>query len=214
MSDRGDHLRSLLREAARTLRARATDFEPLARAKQMLGELVHGRVLLPTEALRTQLLRVPELDSLWLEVRASGVLIDATFSHGEPLRLTLVPVAARFAPHGAKELIWRVEPAEVAVAAHVTDLAAALSVAVARALWAPALPPDDGGPPDAIVERDPGAELRVDLRTIPMVRRLRGPAQALLDALALASLGAEDGALRLGLRLPGMPPGAGRPPRS
>ena len=212
MSERGDRLRSLLREAAQTVRAGAERLAPLTTARQLLGELRHGRVLLPANALRTQLLRVPDLESLWLEVRASGVLIDASFSRGEPLRLTLVPVAARFAPRGAKELIWRVEPPERATGPRVADLAAAVSVAVARALWAPVLPPDEGEAPDAIVERDPGAELRVDLRTIPMVRKLRGPSQALLDALALASLGSEDGALTLGLRLPGMPPGSAPPP--
>lgn len=207
MSERSDRFRSLIRDAARTVRTRAERFAPIANARQLFGELRHGRVLLPAEALRTQLLRVPELESLWLEVRASGILIDATFTRGEPLRLTLVPVAARFAGRGAKELIVRVEPAELAGGARVADLAAAVSVAVARALWAPVLPPDDGAPPDAIVERDPGAELRIDLRTIPMVRKLKGPAQALLDALALASFSAEDGALSLGLQLPGMPPG-------
>jgi hypothetical protein len=212
LSERGDRLRSLLREGARAVRARAAELAPIARVRQTLSELRLGRVLLPAEALRAQLLRVPELDSLWLEVRASGVQIDASFSRGEPVRLTLVPVAARFAPRGAKELIWRVEPPERASGARAADLAAAVSVAVARALWAPVLPPDDGAPPDAIVERDPGAELRVDLRTIPVVRKLRGPAQALLDALALTSLGAEDGALQLGLRLPGMPPGSGASP--
>lgn len=206
MSDRSDRFRSLIRDAARTVRTRAESFAPIAGMRQMLGELRHGRVLLPAEALRTQLLRVPELETLWLEVRPSGVLIDASFTRGEPLRFTLVPVAARFAPRGAKELILRVEPVELAGGARVADLAAALSVAVARALWAPVLPPDDGASPDAIVERDPGAELRIDLRTIPMVRKLKGPAHALLDALALASFSAEDGALSLGLQLPGMPP--------
>jgi len=211
VSERSDRFRSLIRDAARTVRSRAASFAPIANARQMLGELRHGRVMLPADALRTQLLRVPDLDSLWLDVRPSGILIDASFTRGEPLRLTLVPVAARFAPHGAKELIVRVEPPELAGGARVADLAAAVSVAVARALWAPVLPPDDGSAPDAIVERDPNAELRIDLRTIPMVRKLRGPGQALLDALALASFGAEDGAIALRLLLPGMVPSAAQP---
>ncbi len=214
MSEGGDRLRSLLRGAAREVQRRAEAFPPLAQARRLLGELRHGRLLVPADALRAQLLRVPELDSLWLEVRPEGVLLDASFTRGEPLRVTLVPVTARFAPRGAKELVFRVEPPERAGSARTADLCAALAVAVARALWAPLLPPDDGAPPDAIIDRDPGAELRIDLRSLPPIRRLRGAQQALLDGIPLVGFGATQGALVLQLPVPGAARGGRRPRRS
>jgi len=209
MSEGGDRLRSLLRGAAREVTRRAASFAPLAEARRVFGELRQGRIPVPAESLRTQLLRVPDLDSLWIDVTPAGVRVDASFTRGEPVRVTFVPVAARFAPRGANELVFRVEPPEHAGSARVADLCAALAAAVARAIWAPILPPDDGSAADAIVERDADAELRVDLRSLTPLRRLRGPQQAVLDGMPIVGVGATQGALYLQIPVPGVRPNGG-----
>ncbi len=209
MSEGSDRLRSLLRGAAREVTRRAASFAPLVEARRVFGELRQGRIPVPTDSLRAQLLRVPELDSLWLDVGPEGVRVDASFTRGTSVRVTFVPVAARFAPRGAKELVFRVEPPEHASGARVADLCAALAAAVARTVWAAILPPDDGSAPDAIVERDANAELRIDLRTLPAIRRLRGPQQAVLDGMPIVGVGASENGLYLQIPVPGMrPPGA------
>jgi len=209
VSEGGDRLRSLLRGAAREVTRRATSFAPLVEARRVFGELRQGRIPVPAESLRAQLLRVPDLDSLWIDVTPAGVRVDASFTRGEPVRVTFVPVAARFAPRGAKELVFRVEPPEHAGSARVADLCAALAAAVARAIWAPILPPDDGSAADAIVERDADAELRVDLRSLTPLRRLRGPQQAVLDGMPIVGVGATQGALYLQIPVPGVRPNGG-----
>jgi len=209
VSEGGDRLRSLLRGAAREVTRRATSFAPLVEARRVFGELRQGRIPVPAESLRAQLLRVPDLDSLWIDVTPAGVRVDASFTRGEPVRVTFVPVAARFAPRGAKELVFRVEPPEHAGSARVADLCAALAAAVARAIWAPILPPDDGSAADAIVERDADAELRVDLRSLTPLRRLRGPQQAVLDGMPIVGVGSTQGALYLQIPVPGVRPNGG-----
>jgi hypothetical protein len=209
VSDGSDRLRSLLRGAAREVSRRAASFAPLAEARRVFGELRQGRIPVPAEALRAQLLRVPDLDSLWIDVTPEGVRVDASFTRGEPVRVTFVPVAARFAPRGAKELVFRVEPPEHAGGARVADLCAALAAAVARAIWAPILPPDDGSAADAIVERDADAELRIDLRSLTPLRRLRGPQQAVLDGMPIVGVGASESGLYLQIPVPGVRPNGG-----
>jgi hypothetical protein len=66
---------------------------------------------------------------------------------------------------------------------------------------APLDSPDVGG---AIVERESPGRLRVDLRSVPAVRRFASTQAAtmIFDVLELESLRVEPGALSLKLRLP------------
>jgi hypothetical protein len=81
-------------------------------------------------------------------------------------------------------------------------LVGAIAALVAHVLWAPFFGRLLNPSYDVIAERD-GAEVRVDLRSVPAVRAAynKGLSQ-LLDMLELGGLGVVDGALRLQIKLP------------
>jgi hypothetical protein len=110
----------------------------------------------------------------------------------------------RFAPRGAKEISFDVEPPD----AHDVSIVSALAGCIAKATWpmiAPTGSIDVGG---AIVERDKPGRLRVDLRSVPAVRRFASTQTAamIFDVLELESLRVEPGALALKLKLPQLTP--------
>jgi hypothetical protein len=84
----------------------------------------------------------------------------------------------------------------------VRDLIAAIGALIAHALWAPFLGRLLNPSYDAIAERE-GAEVRVDLRSVPAVRmaQQKGLGQ-LFDFLELSNVHVTDGALRLTVKLP------------
>ena len=121
------------------------------------------------------------------------------------LAFALTPRGARFAPRGAKEVLFQVTPAAHVTQAKVRTAVGSLAGAVAHALWAVVLgAPDAEHLVGAIVDRDGNEQVRVDLRSVPAVRALqgRGPAALVIDMLELERLEVEDGQLVLKLKLP------------
>ena len=115
----------------------------------------------------------------------------------------MIPLVAAFAPSGAKDVSFRVEPAQAAEERALSDVVGAIAWQMAYAIWGPFMTTDTERTPWAFVERD-GDVLRVDLRTVPAVRAaLRRPPLALvIEALCVETMAAEPGALRLKLALP------------
>ena len=123
---------------------------------------------------------------------------------GREVQFSLAPRSVRFAPRGAKEISFDVEPPD----AHDTSIVSALAGCIAKATWpmiAPPGSPDVGG---AIVERESPGRVRVDLRSVPAVRRFASTQAAtmIFDVLELESLRVEAGALSLKLKLPQLTP--------
>jgi hypothetical protein len=149
------------------------------------------------------LMRVEGVREASVVCREPRIWIEATLGD-ERVSLSLQPLGARFAPRGAKELIFVVEPAELAGKSQVRDLVGALAALVAHTLWAPFLGRPANVRYDAIAERD-GAEVRVDLRSVPAVRtaQQRGLAQ-MFDVLELSGMHVQEGALRLHVKLPSL----------
>jgi hypothetical protein len=125
-------------------------------------------------------------------------------ANGHEVHFSLAPVAVRFAPRGAKEISFDVEPPGTFDHSIVGSLAAC----IARATWPMILPPDARDVGSAIVERESPERIRVDLRTVPAVRRFasRGTAAMVFDVLELESIRVEPGALALKLKLPQLSP--------
>lgn len=209
MSDRADRLKSMLRGAASAARRGIGGLTPVAKVRQAMRDLGQRRTQVPGEVLNAALADTPGVTSVMARAQDGCVRIDATFADGRALALALRPAGVSFAPHGPKELSFSVDPPELATDSRVHALVLATATAIAKTLWAPALRSAEDDTGYAAAERD-GAVLRVDLRTIPIVRAaLRNRATALLlDAIDLGQVLPADGAIQLEMRLPGMP---GRP---
>ena len=202
MSNRGDVIRSLVRAFASGAGKRLG--VPWSGLSRYFRELLAEASSVSDRQIATALTRVANVREASAVCRDDRIWIEATFAEGDAVSLSLQPLFARFAPRGAKEVTFRVEPSELAGRADVRDLVGAIAALVAHTLWAPFVGRVLNPRYDAIAERE-GSDVRVDLRSVPAVRAAaqRGLAQ-LLDVLELSGLGVSDGALRLHIRLPGL----------
>jgi hypothetical protein len=131
--------------------------------------------------------------------------VDVSLDNGKQLLLALWPDGMAFAPSGAKELAFRIEPDAAAAHPASREVVAAIASEIARALWRPALaraPRFDHG---AFVS-DSDGRLIVDLRSVPEVRwalRQRLPA-ILIEAIRARAIELRDGELVLALAIEGV----------
>jgi len=207
VSGPSDLFKSLVRRAATAARRRLGGLGPVSRLRDAVREASQRRVIVHDELLQGALTAAPGVTSVMARARDGGLHVDATYADGSTLEVVLTPDEPRFAPHGPKELRFRVEPAELAGERRVHELVLATASAVARALWAPALRGLTDETAHPVVERD-GDGARVDLRTLPFVRAAlanRGTA-LLVEALDLVAIRADAGVLALELKLPGLGP--------
>lgn len=202
MGNRSDFMKSLVRGFAEGA-SRRLGF-PLSNLQRMLKEALAQASSVSESQISKALARVPEVKEASAVCRDERIWIEATLSDGQRIRLNVTPKGARFAPRGAKEVVFHVEPEEMAMRAQARDLIAAIGALVAHALWAPFFGRLLNPSYDAIAERE-GFEVRVDLRTVPAVRSAmaKGLGQ-LFDLLELQHLHVVDGALRLKVRLPAL----------
>ena len=198
-----DVLRSLVRGAAKAGADRVSKLRPVANARQAMVELRARRATLTEGALSSAIAHgVRGVTAATVSLKEGRILADVGLEDGETLTLAIVPEQARFAPRGAKEVLFSVEPPEAVEDSRARDIVGAVAAAIARALWGPILGPRR---PDehALVERE-GARLRADLRTVPAVRStLEGSALAVaLEVISIKSFTIEERALRLVVALP------------
>ncbi|MFT3921393.1 MAG: hypothetical protein QM778_02540 [Myxococcales bacterium] len=200
MGDRSDFLRSLVRGFAEGAGKRLG--LPLANLQKLIREAVLQASSVSDRQITKALTRVESVREASAVCRDERIWIEATFEDGESVQISVAPVGARFAPRGAKEVLFRVEPEQMAGRARTRDLVGAIAALIAHALWAPFFGRILNPSFDAIAERD-GSEVRVDLRSVPAVRAAhkKGLSQ-LFDMLDLAGIGVVDGALRLQIKLP------------
>jgi len=204
MNDRFDILRSWVRAAADRAVDRVTETRFASVAKQLLERLTQQRWRLTDETLTTAAAHADGVDSAMVACHSGRMFVDASMTNGKEVQFSLAPSSVRFAPRGAKEISFDVEPPD----AHDTSIVGALAGCIAKATWpmiAPADSVDIGG---AIVERETPGRLRVDLRSVPAVRRFASTQTAamIFDVLELESIRVEPGALALKLKLPQLTP--------
>lgn len=204
MTSRFDVFKSLVRSAAKAGAERVRSLDAVAGARRAIDELRNRRVSLGEGMLGSAVAHAPGMRAATVSLREGRVVVDAGYEDGRTLAIAVVPEAARFAPRGAKEVIFRVEPPEVVEDARAREIVGCLAGAIARGLWGPML----GEPREeeaALVDRE-GARLRADLRSVPAVRAaLEGsPLAMALDVLTIRGFEVEDRALRISLGLPTM----------
>lgn len=204
MSERWDILRSWVRTAADHAIERATGTRVAATTKQVLERLTQQRWRVSDDALTSAAAHADGVDSAMVACRRGRIFVDASLSTGREVQFSLAPLSVRFAPRGAKEISFDVEPP----GAFDRSIVGALAACIARATWPMIV---SQGPEDAetaIVERESDVRVRVDLRTVPAVRRFasRGTAAMIFDVLELESIRVEPGGLALKLKLPQLAP--------
>ncbi|MBW2188833.1 MAG: hypothetical protein GQ551_12800 [Myxococcales bacterium] len=204
MTDRFDIMRSWVRLAADQAVHRITRTKVAVVTKQLLERLTQQRWRLSDELLTSAAAHADGVDSAMVACHSGRMFVDASMSNGKEVQFSLAPRSVRFAPRGAKEISFDVEPPD----AHDTSIVGALAGCIAKATWPMITPRDSSDFGGAIVEREAAGRLRVDLRSIPAVRRfaLTQTAAMIFDILELESLRVEPGALALKLKLPQLAP--------
>jgi len=202
MSKRGDVLRSWVHRATKAGAERLARMPAVVGARQAIEELKQRRASVGEAMLSSAVAHAPEVRASSVTISGGRMQIDLALDGGETRVFALQPEAVRFAPRGAKEVLFAVEPPELVADPRVRDAVGCVAAAIARTLWGPVLPPR-AGDEHALVERE-GARLRADLRTIPAVRAaLEGsPLAMALEMLTIESFALEDRALRMKLGLP------------
>lgn len=200
MTDRFDIVRSLVRAAADRAIARVKETRVAEATLQLVERITQQRWRLTDEALTAAAAHADGVDSAMVACRAGRVYVDASMTNGREVQFSLAPRSVRFAPRGAKEIAFDVEPPN----AHDTSIVGALAGCIAKATWPMIAPSDSLDVGGAIVELESPGRLRVDLRSVPAVRRFSSTQAAtmIFDVLELESLRVETGAIALKLKLP------------
>ncbi len=204
MTDRFDILRSWVRTAADRAVERIGETRLATATKQLLERLTQQRWRLSDETLTAAAAHAEGVDSAMVACHSGRMFVDASMTNGREVQFSLTPHSVRFAPRGAKEISFDVEPPD----AHDTSIVGALAGCIARATWPMIVRPDSPNVGAAIVERETPGRLRVDLRSVPAVRDFASTQTAamIFDVLELESIRVEPGALALKLKLPQLTP--------
>jgi len=199
MNSRGI-LTSLLRSAARGAGTRLGRSGLAELCRNALAELSPGRAGLSDAQLTRVVTRLPNVRTATVSSAQEKLRIDLGFDDGSELLMALVPGTIAFAPGGAKELCFSVEPASAAHDGRARDVVAAIAGEIARALWRPALAGAPHADHAAFVSTE-NEQLVVDLRNVPDVRWAlqQGLRAAIIEAIKPRALEARGGHLALPL---------------
>lgn len=204
MSDRFDVVRSWVRAAADHALERFKDTRVASVASQLLERLAQQRWRLSDETLTAAAAHAEGVDSAMVACHSGRLFVDASMTNGREVQFSLVPRGVRFAPRGAKEIAFDVEPPD----AHDSSIVGALAACIAKATWPMIAAVDSVDVGAAIVEREGPGRLRVDLRTVPAVREFASTQTGamIFDVLELESIRVDPGSLALKLKLPQLAP--------
>lgn len=175
----------------------------LARLRARIERAQQGLASVGERQLTAAIAHAPGVRAASVQARRDALHLDLTFDDGATWTGLVIPGAIRFAPRGAKEVGFHVQPDEVAGDPHLRDVIAVLAGVVARTLWAMLVPPRAPIGLAGSVARD-GSTYRVDLRSVPEIRRIAtsGVLANAVDLLELREIICEDGELRLRIGLP------------
>jgi len=204
MSKPRDLFRSYVRAATEGTLSRIGKVGGLDKLRAGIGDLVRQRLTLKSSVLTSSLAHLPGVDSASVVASSGALHIDVAFSDGAFLQARLIPTRIRFAPRGAKEIAFRIEPESAARISRVTDVISAIGGSIANTLWPVARGGDARSHAGAIVDRDGPDGFTVDLRTAPAIRALesKGGAGLVIEIIELGDLTVGDGGLVLQLKLP------------
>src|SRR6185369_7261018 len=86
----------------------------VAALRQLRGELGARRLTLPERELNRAALALVGVRSASVRADEGALRVELEADDGRTIRARLVPTTPRFAPHGAKELVFMVVPEEAA----------------------------------------------------------------------------------------------------
>ncbi len=206
MSQRLDVIKSLMREAAVSVRDSVRDSGLNQTLRRVLEDISRRSAQVSHARLTVAVGRAPGVSAASVRVVPGAIQLDVTFSNGDSMMVSLLPLGAAFAPHGAKELSFQVEPASLASDTRVGDLVAAIASEVAHALWGQFTRGMHIPHGHALATRDRDS-YSVDLRGVPLVRAAMSNrlTQTALELLHVTDMEAEQDQLTLTLALRGMP---------
>lgn len=199
---RFDVLRSFVRAAGDRLDVRALR----ARLARALTETTLARLDLGDAALTAAVARGRGISSATVASDGEAVRVDVSVRDGAALAFALVPSGVQFAPGGAKELAFRIEPADAPDGEASREAFSAIAGVIAETLWRPALAGSGGGGGASAFVARQGGELVLDLRTVPSIRAAsrNRVGLAILETLVLKSVEVRPGGLRLAIGVRGM----------
>jgi hypothetical protein len=207
MGERLDRLKSALEHAASSVRVRAQQ-SGLAKVGAAVRQTLERRARIPTAHVRRAVMSVPGVRAGSVAVIARehdhALAVDLDLEGERRVRGELTIAGVSFAPHGAKELSFRVTPAEASQEPALREVVGALAALVARTIWSASLPPTTGAHEGGLVDRE-GDLLRIDLRTLGAVRSAmqRGPSVvAMLSVIAPERIEIVEDGLEVQLGLP------------
>jgi hypothetical protein len=197
-----DVVSSLLRSTARSAAASLRRTQLAGALRRALSELSIGRIVVRDDQLTRAVGHVAGVAAATVSCAHSRVRVDLSFDDGSALLMALRPSGIAFAPGGAKELSFLVEPPQCAQDLRSRDVLAAIAAEIARSLWRPVLARAPRSELSALVTADDG-QLFVDLRSVPEVRWAQSQRllASVIEALRPRSLDAEPGRLTLMLAL-------------
>jgi hypothetical protein len=197
-----DVLKSLLRSGARSAQSSLRSLPLAVAVQRAVSDLGFNRVTIGDAGLTRAVTRVAEIAAVTVSSGQGRLRIDATFDDGSRLAFALLPAGMAFAPGGAKELSFTVEPSAASRDPRSREVVAAVAGEIARTLWRPALsraPRSDQGASVSCHDDT----LVVDLRSVPEVRwalRQRLPA-LLIEAIKPRALEIDNARIVLTLAL-------------
>lgn len=199
--------RDLLRSAIARAAGAARTSGAFARVREALATLQRRQVRIKEGDLGAAVARATGVQQAMVRCDDGGIRVDASYVDGDTFVASVIPSGVYFAPRGAKEIAFRIEPAEAGRSRHAADVVAALAGAIARGFYGPFLGRkalEKPAEPAGFVDREADDAFRADLRTVPSVRRLAagGPMALVVDLLDVKSIGTEPGAVRLEVKLP------------
>jgi hypothetical protein len=207
MSSRTDVLKSLLRSTARSALSAVKELPIAASVQRAVQDASLSRVVIRDAQLTAAVARVPQVAAATVSVAHDRLRVDVGFEDGRALQMAIRPDGMAFAPGGAKELGFRVDPPAAAQRQGSHEVIWAVAAEIARALWRPALARAPRGGPGGYVS-DYDGRLVVDLRSVPEVRwamRQRIPS-ILIEAIKPRAIELHDGRLLVTIAIEGLRP--------
>lgn len=202
-----DVLRSLLRSTVLSAEHGLASIPGADGVKRFFEQAAQGlgRVVVRDEQLTAAVARGGDVSAATVSSGRGCVRVDVTFNDGELLRMSLWPEGTAFAPLGAKELSFRVEPDDLAQRGRSRDVIGSIAAEIARTLWKPALARAPRSSEPTLVSSDRG-RMVVDLRSVPEVRwaMRQRVYSALVELLRPRAIEVGEGCLTLMLALEGL----------
>jgi hypothetical protein len=198
-----DVLKSLLRSTALAAADKVKNAPATTTARQLIEQAGALRVRIGEAALTSAVARTPGATAATVRAQQGKLFIDASFDDADrPLRIAIWPASWSFAPLGAKEIAFAVEPIEALRDPRAQDVCAALATEIAHGIWRSVIGPVPPGESSAFVGCE-GDRLVADLRSVPAVRRNKAKklAMTFIEAIKPQRIEVESGELRISLKL-------------